>query len=299
MVTQLRVVTLNVWNTRGDAAARTALINAELRRLEPDLVALQEVLPEQLPGLIEGTGLHGTHQSQTSATAPPYVDRYGGTAIATRQPHRVAEVLDQRGPNAPDVPWLTLAALVPVRPTQSAVPGIAQPELGDILFIAPTTSFRLDAEAERERQVLALTDLEARHRTALPTIMAGDFNADSDASSIRYLTGRQSLSGRGTHFHDAWEVAGSGPGHTWSVDNPLAAEDIETLVRQPGHRRRLDYVFIGSPHTHPLAFARVRRTRLAFDKAPDGVWASDHYGVVADLEVGWMGSSSVTPASAT
>ncbi|MFJ9082173.1 endonuclease/exonuclease/phosphatase family protein [Streptomyces sp. NPDC102384] len=82
----------------GDAAARTALINAELRRLEPDLVALQEVLPEQLPGLIEGTGLHGTHQSQTSATAPPYVDRYGGTAIATRQPHRVAEVLDQRGP---------------------------------------------------------------------------------------------------------------------------------------------------------------------------------------------------------
>ncbi|GAA2069994.1 endonuclease/exonuclease/phosphatase family protein [Streptomyces albiaxialis] len=284
MVTHLRVVTLNVWNTRGDAAARMALINAELRRLEPDLVAFQEVLPEQLPGLTDGTGLHGTHQSGTSATAPPYVDRYGGTAIATRRPHRVVEVLDQRGPNAPDVPWLTLAAHVPV----GDGPEGSGP--GDVLFIAPTTSFWPDAEAERERQVLALTDLEARHRTALPTVIAGDFNADPDASSIRYLTGRQSLSGRSTHFHDAWEVAGSGPGHTWTADNPLAAEDIGILVGQPGHRRRLDYVFIGSPHAHPDAFARVRAARLAFDEpSAEGVRASDHYGVVADLEVGRTG----------
>ena len=285
MATGLRVVTLNVWNNRGDAPARMALINAELRRLEPDLVALQEVLPDQLPNLIEGTGLHGTHQSQTSATAPPYVDRYGGTAIATRRPHRIAEVLDQRGTNAPDVPWLTLAALVPLMPL---VPRMSQSseQLGEVLFIAPTTSFRLDAEVQRERQVLALSDLDARHRTPLPTIMAGDFNASPDAAGIRYLTGRQSLAGRSTHFHDAWEVAGSGPGYTWSADNPNATEDIEVLARQPNHHRRVDYIFIGSPHAHPNAFARIRNTQLAFDKPVDGTWASDHYGVVADLEVG-------------
>ncbi|MFE0172198.1 endonuclease/exonuclease/phosphatase family protein [Streptomyces sp. NPDC059002] len=275
-MTNLRVVTLNVWNTRGDAAARAALINAELRRLAPDVVALQEVLPDQLPELIEGTGLHGTHQAQTGATAPPHVDRYGGTAIATRWPHRVVEVLDQRGADAPDLPWLTPAALVPL------------PDLGDVLFIAPTTSFRLDMEAQRERQALALSDLDARHRTALPTIMAGDFNANPDAASIRYLTGRQSLSGRSTHFHDAWEVAGAGPGHTWCAENPNAAEDIGRLVRQPGHCSRFDYIFIGSPHAHPHAFAHVRDARLAFDKPVDGVWASDHYGVVADLEVGLL-----------
>ncbi|MEU7576627.1 endonuclease/exonuclease/phosphatase family protein [Streptomyces sp. NPDC041068] len=273
---RLRVVTLNVWNIRGDAAARTALVNAELRRLAPDLVALQEVLPHQLPALIEGTGLHGTHQSQTAARQPPHADRYGGTAIATRWPHRVTEVLDQRATDAPDLPWLTLAALVPL------------PDLDDVLFIASTTSFRLDMEAQRERQVLALSDLDARHRTVLPTVMAGDFNAGPDAASIRYLTGRQSLSGRSAHFHDAWEVAGSGPGHTWSADNPNATEDIEGLVRQPGHRRRLDYVFVGSPHAHPKAFARIRAAELAFDKPVDGVWASDHFGVVADLEVGLL-----------
>lgn len=276
MVTQVRVLTLNVWNSRGDAAARAALINAGLRRLEPDLVAFQEVLPDQLPELLDGTGLHGTHQAQTAATQPPYEDRYGGTAIATRWPHRVVEVLDQRGVDAPDLPWLTPAAHVPL------------PGLGDVLFIAPTTSFRLDAEAQRERQVLALSDLDARHRTALPTVMAGDFNADPDSAGIRYLTGRQSLSGRSTHFHDAWEVAGSGPGHTWCADNPNATEDIDLLVRQPGHRRRIDYVFVGSPHAHPHAHARVRDARVVFDKPVDGVWASDHYGVVADLEVGLL-----------
>ncbi|MGA4844660.1 endonuclease/exonuclease/phosphatase family protein [Streptomyces sp. G45] len=274
--TDLRVVTLNVWHTRGDATARTALINAELRRLNPDLVALQEVLPGQLPDLVEGTGLHATHQSQTAETQPPYADRYGGTAIATRWPHRVVETLDQRGTDAPDVPWLTLAALVPL------------PGLGEVLFLAPTTSFRLDAEAQRERQVLALCDLDARHRTALPTLMAGDFNADPDASSIRYLTGRQSLAGRSTHFHDAWEVAGTGPGHTWTTDNPNATEDIELLARQPRHHRRLDYVFVGSPHAHPHSFAHVRRAALAFHEPTDDVWPSDHYGVAADLTMGLL-----------
>ncbi|MGW7269736.1 endonuclease/exonuclease/phosphatase family protein [Streptomyces sp. NPDC054864] len=275
-------MTLNVWNSRGDAAARSALINAELRRLAPDLVAFQEILPDQLPRLVEGTGLHGTHQSQTTATAPPHADRYGGTAIATRWPHRVAEVLDQRGTDAPDVPWLTLAALVPL------------PGLDDVLFIAATLSFRLEAEGQRERQALALSDLDARHRTALPTIMAGDFNADPDSACIRYLTGRQSLSGRSTHFHDAWQVAGSGPGHTWTADNPRAAEDIELLVRQPGHRRRIDYVLVGSPHAHRHAFTRVRSAFLSFDEPVDGVWASDHYGVVADLDVGLLGEGPLT-----
>ena len=48
---------------------------------------------------------------------------------------------------------------------------------GEVLFIAATAVWRLDAEAARERQALAITDLDARHRTSLPTIIAGDLNA--------------------------------------------------------------------------------------------------------------------------
>jgi endonuclease/exonuclease/phosphatase family metal-dependent hydrolase len=276
----LRVVTINVQNDDGDPR-RAALINSELRRLGPDLVALQEVLhtPErnQLDELLDGTGLHRTHQSAAMAYAPPWADRYGGSAVATRRPHRVVECLDLRGSDAPDVPWCTLAVVVPV------------PDEGELLFVVASSSWRLDAEAARERQALALTDLDARHRRDLPTIIGGDLNAEPDASSIRYLTGRQSLAGRSAHYHDAWAVAGDGPGWTWSADNPNAREVIDQIVRQPGHRRRIDYVLVGSWHAHPDGYCRIVSAELAFDRPVDGVWPSDHFGVVADVEIGMTG----------
>ncbi|MFI9407082.1 endonuclease/exonuclease/phosphatase family protein [Nocardia sp. NPDC052316] len=270
----LRIVTINVQNKEGDPR-RPALLNQELRRLAPDLVALSEVVDnEQLDALLDGTGLHGTHQADVMAYTPPFVDRYGGTAVASRWPHRVVEVLDLRLAGAGDVPWCTVAAEVPL------------PGEGEVLFISTTAAWRLDAEAVREQQAVALSDLDARHRTDLPTIIAGDFNAEPDAASIRYLTGRQSISGRSVHYHDAWEVAGDGPGHTWSVENATAAALFEQIVRQPGHRRRLDYVFTGSWHAHPKARCEIRAAQLAFDRPTEGVWPSDHYGVVVDVEIG-------------
>jgi endonuclease/exonuclease/phosphatase family metal-dependent hydrolase len=100
------------------------------------------------------------------------------------------------------------------------------------------------------------------------------------------MTGLQSLGGRSVNYHDAWALAGEGPGHTWSVDNPLARPDIDLIVGQPGHRRRIDYVFVGSRHAHPKAHGFVRAASLAFNQAADGVWASDHFGVVVDVELG-------------
>ena len=274
---QLRIVTINVQTDEGDPR-RLETVNRELHRLDPDLVAPQEVIHtdgrSQLDELLAGTELHGTHQAQVMAYAPPFADRYGGSAMATRRPHRVVEALDLRLADAADVPWCTLAALVPL------------PGEGEVLFITATAVWRLDAEAARERQALAITDLDARHRTSLPTIIAGDFNAAPDAASIRYLTGRQSIAGRSVHYHDAWEIAGQGPGHTWTVENPNARGEIEQIVRQPRHRRRLDYVFIGSWHAHPRAHCHVRAAALAFDQPTDGLWPSDHFGVVVDVEIG-------------
>ncbi|UGT42244.1 endonuclease/exonuclease/phosphatase family protein [Nocardia yamanashiensis] len=271
-------MTLNVWNDQGDSGARIGVINAGLRRLEPDLVALQEVLStEHAARLLAGTGLRVTHQEEVMGVRAPGVETYGGNAVGVRFPHRVVEALDLRGVGAPDVPWGTLAVTV-------GVPGV-----GELLFIAPTTAFRLEAEAEREREVLALSDLESRHRRELPTVIAGDFNAGPEAGSMRYLTGKQSLSGRSTWFHDAWEIAGAGDGFTWSDENPNAAADIGYLARQPRHRRRIDYVLVGAPWAHPKAYARVRAAELVFDAPGDGVWASDHFGVLADLDIGLLG----------
>jgi endonuclease/exonuclease/phosphatase family metal-dependent hydrolase len=154
-----------------------------------------------------------------------------------------------------------------------------------LLFIGTTAAWRPGAEAVREHQAVALTDLDARHRRDLPTIIAGDFNAAPDAASIRYLTGRQSLAGRSVRYHDAWAVAGNGPGYTWTVDNPNASIGVDQIVRQPGHRSRFDYVFVGSWDAHPKALARIESATVAFDHPFDSIWASDHFAVVADLDV--------------
>jgi endonuclease/exonuclease/phosphatase family metal-dependent hydrolase len=274
---RIRVVTLNVWNGEGDSR-RTDLINREIHRLDPDLVAFQEVLQtderRQLEELLAGTALHATHQRDVLGHPLPAEDRYGGTALASRWPHEIVETLDLRVAEAPDVPWCTLAAHVSV------------PDEGTLLFVATTTAWRLDAEAARERQVLALTDADARHRQQLPTIIAGDFNAAPDAASIRYMTGLQALSGRSVHYHDSWVVAGHGPGHTWTTKNPNAASVAEAIIRQAPEQRRIDYVFVGSWHAHPHAHARVLRAALMGDEPIDGVWASDHFGVVVDLDIG-------------
>jgi endonuclease/exonuclease/phosphatase family metal-dependent hydrolase len=271
------VLTLNVENVEGDPR-RTKAINTEIRRIDPDLVAFQEVIADpdraQLDELLADTALRGTHQADAMSYTPPFADRYGGTAVASRWPHTTVEVLDMRVAGAADVPWCTLAVTVRV------------PDAGELLFIGTTAAWRLDAEAVREEQAVALTDLDARHRRALPTVIAGDFNAAPDAASIRYLRGLQSLGGRSVHYHDAWEIAGAGPGYTWTVDNPNTRDVVDAVVRQPQHRRRIDYVFIGSWHQHRSAYCQVRSAAVAFDQPIDGVWASDHYGVVVDVELG-------------
>jgi endonuclease/exonuclease/phosphatase family metal-dependent hydrolase len=160
---RLRVLTVNVQHDAGDPR-RTGLLNREPSRLAPDLVAFQEVCyPDrwhQLAELVAGTGLHTTHQAEVLDYLPPDADRYGGTAVATRWPHRTVEVLGERPPEGSDDHAWTLAVSVQV------------PDLGELLLIVPTTAWRLDAEAARERQAVQVADLDARHRRRLPTIIA-------------------------------------------------------------------------------------------------------------------------------
>jgi endonuclease/exonuclease/phosphatase family metal-dependent hydrolase len=88
-------------------------------------------------------------------------------------------------------------------------------------------------------------------------------------------------------------VAGNGDGYTWNIDNPNARSEMNAIIRQPNHRRRIDYVFVGSWYAHPHAHAYIESATLAFDEPIDGVWVSDHYGVLVDIDVGM--DSTTTP----
>src|SRR5258708_680863 len=75
---------------------------------------------------------------------------------------------------------------------------------------------------------------------SVPPVVGGDLKGAPDSDEVRMLTGRPSVPEPKLVFHDAWEVAGEGAGHTWSNQNPYAVKDLEP-------DRRIDYVMVGWP----------------------------------------------------
>jgi hypothetical protein len=89
------------------------------------------------------------------------------------------------------------------------------------------------------------------------------------------LTGRARTPVLGLVFHDAWDHAGEGHGHTWSNANEHARGDLEPS-------RRIDYVLVGWP-LGERGRGHVVRAELVGTEPVDGVTPSDHYGILTEI----------------
>jgi endonuclease/exonuclease/phosphatase family metal-dependent hydrolase len=270
----LSVLTLNLWHDAGPYAARAARIRAWIERLAPDLIGFQEALRgpgfDQVAELTQGLGYHCDYACASRFWRDP---AHGGgrrpaqefgNAVASRWPIRSREALAL--PDAGD------------GETRAALSVTIDSPHGALGFTCTHLHWKFRHGNVRERQVVALCDLALRRRPrgGFPPILVGDFNAEPEAAEIRYVTGLQSLGGRSVAFLDAWRVAGDGgPGITWSNRNPYA---------RPAHEpdRRIDYVFAGFP-LRGSGIGRIERCRVVCDAEEDGVWPSDHLGVLAEL----------------
>ncbi|GAA2880433.1 hypothetical protein GCM10010472_43080 [Pseudonocardia halophobica] len=259
---RIRVVTLNALSPQyADGPRRREAIRAELRRLDPDVVALQEVVCDEVPDLVPGHRL---------APHPAVADDGSTAVLASRWPfarvHRLDLDVTRR---AREFPW-----------GGAVVAELDAPGLGPLVVAHHKPCYQLDLERERELQAVATAELVERVVAERPAhvVLLGDLDATPDAASIRFLTGRQSLEGVSVSYHDAWETAHPGePGHTFTPANPLVAAGDMPLVRP----RRIDYVLVrGTSHGPTL---RVAACELAFTGGPGGTPPSDHLGLVADL----------------
>jgi endonuclease/exonuclease/phosphatase family metal-dependent hydrolase len=267
----MRVVTLNLFGRRGNWAERRNVIAAGLHALQPDLIAFIEVIQtdayDQAAELL-GDGYALFHQVTREPGGPGDVEPGQGATIASRWPLGAMQEVDLHvTPRTAGFACTTLIAEV-----------LASEPFGPLLFVNHVPNWQLNFERERELQaVTAARAIEARiAERPMHVVLAGDFTANPKAASVRFLTGRQSLEGESVCYRDAWEATHPGePGETFTPRNHL-------LTDHDWPFRRLDYVLVRcGEHGGPtLAIAACE---LLFDEPVDGVWASDHFGVVADL----------------
>ncbi len=260
----LRVLTFNVLAPANpDWERRSGLLTAAVRELAPDVAAFQEVpvggdcaWVRSLVG--DGFDL-AVHRDP---------DEHGGGAVlACRWPLRNVEHVEQAvTARASGLPWL-----------ESVIADVDTP-LGELTVAHHKPSWQFPFEAERVLQAVRLTEALKRRRQTDATVVLGDFDATPDSASVRYLRGREPVDGHSVYFQDCWEtVHGPEPGHTFSSLNPLVRDgEVATALS-----RRIDYILVsGGDHGPRLEVLDCHRV---LDAAVDGVWASDHFGVSADL----------------
>ncbi|GLV60708.1 hypothetical protein KDH_75270 [Dictyobacter sp. S3.2.2.5] len=262
----IRVLTLNLWGRDGAWFDRRSVLKEGLRALQPDLLALQETVKsdgyDQVLDLL-GSEWHIVHQRARHANGM-------GISLASRWPLRELQELDlQVTARIGDFPCGTLIAEI-----QAPAP------VGPLLFVNHFPNWQLDFEHERELQAVAAARvLEERARQwKLHVIVAGDMDAEPTAASIRFWSGYQSLNGLSVCYRDAWASSHPNePGHTFTPDNPLMA-----MANWDWPFRRIDYIFIRcGEHGGPTL--KIASCQLIFDQPINGTWASDHFGLIADL----------------
>jgi endonuclease/exonuclease/phosphatase family metal-dependent hydrolase len=266
----MRALTLNMWARHGDWPARREVLRRGLRALDADVLLLQEAIVEV--GYDQVVDLLGPDYGVVHQTVGLVGDgRHHGASLASRWPVRaVHEVALHLTPRTGD--YSCGAVIADIEAPQP---------FGRLLVACHGNSWARWAERERELQAVAVVrrieELVADEPAHV--IVGGDFNATPDTSSMRFWTGRTSLEGVSTAYRDAWEsVHGDEPGVTFDPANPLTAVDEPDLDRG----RRIDYLLVRCGDHGPTL--RIADCRMALDAPVGGVHASDHYGVVADLE---------------
>jgi endonuclease/exonuclease/phosphatase family metal-dependent hydrolase len=261
--TRLRVLTWNLWWRFGPWEARQPAILATLRRIDADVIALQETWDDpgssQVRDLADALGYHHAYGTGFAEFPETF-----GNAVLSRWP--VAGTETRRLPTVEGLDELRVVLRAQIDGPRGAF---------DVY--STHTNWRLDQSHVRQLQVKGICE-SVRQRPgdlALPPIVCGDFNADPDSDEIRMMTGKAAVPVAKLVFIDAWVAGGDGgPGYTWSNVNAFAAEGLEP-------DRRLDYVFVGYPR--PGGAGQVTTARVEGVMPVDGINPSDHYAMLAEL----------------
>jgi endonuclease/exonuclease/phosphatase family metal-dependent hydrolase len=244
----LSVVTLNLWHDRHDWPRRQSLIVAELRRLNPDVILLQEVLQHaalqnQAEVLAEQLG----YASYFVSVDPPGRERRYGNAILTREgPLKRGSRSLQPRDDYRVAGWV-----------RTSVRG----RTVNVYVVHLNVDDRSgNVRAQQIRDLLAFVDAT---RGDAPVLIGGDFNTTAETQELASLR---------TDNIDAYANAHAGT----DLNGPQQVT-LNPIYNEPA---RIDLIFAQRD-----AFTVKGVERILDQPGADGTWASDHFGVWAQLEL--------------
>ena len=256
----------------------------ELRRLQPDIIALQEASDSRKHGNVPQRIAEALGYQMVFEPATQHISGIGlldrlitsaigfkeGPAILSRYPIVASEVYELPRCQRRLDPRILLRA------------EIAAPD-GPVQVFSAHTSKGDDCQLQR------VGVLFREHRGTGRAILMGDLNTGEQSP---VLTEWQKEPG----FIDVFRVANPG------ISGGTVWQNI--YVEWPTADRRVDFIFLfeEEPGKRPV----VRSSRLAFDqpgRLPNGdaLWPSDHRGVLADIELAPINSTRLSrlPGSGT
>jgi endonuclease/exonuclease/phosphatase family metal-dependent hydrolase len=260
--TTVSVATWNLWWRFGPWEERLAAILATLERLDPDVLCLQEVWREADDSSATRVA---EHLGDRHVVHSPGLDIDGvgfGNAIVSRWPIAGSD-------------WRALSEPAEHAENRTVLRADIDGPRGVLRVFCTHLHWRLDHSHVRQQQVRETCEfVSSSPDRTFPAVLCGDLNADPSSDELRMLTGRATVPVPPLVFWDAWEMAGDGPGNTWSNANPFARLELDI-------DRRIDFVLSGFPK--PGGRGACTRAGLVGTEPVDGVFPSDHYGVVAEL----------------
>ena len=247
----LTVVTINLCHDSHEWPRRLPLILAELRRLKPDVVCLQEVLQHAtLRNQAETLGDSlGMGVQFASVDGPERTKRYGNAVLT---PHRVL-VGEQRN-------------LAPADDYRAVAHVRFEWRGREVDAYSTHLHHTKEGGAIRATQIRHLVAYVDSTRGKGPVVVGGDFNCELGTPEMDLMTARYRDVFRAVHPSATRAEA--------ATYNPLFEPNVGVI----------DHVLVeASPRRKvtPVACDVIFRTPAA-----DSVWASDHFGVVAKLRLG-------------
>ncbi|MEM9373763.1 MAG: exodeoxyribonuclease III [Planctomycetota bacterium] len=253
------------WNLNGIRAAARKGMDAEIDRVRPDALMLQEVraTPDKIPDRWREPD--GWHAFWHPAERPGYA---GTGLLASRGIDRVQD--EGRGAGGTDPEGRVIVARVgPVR-------------LASVYL--PSGSSGEHRQAEKDRWLGFFLDWSAKFaRSRVPTVLGGDFNIAHEHRDLYYAKSNEKNSGFLPHER-AWfgELLGQG----WAdlirdkygeVEGPYSWWSNRGQARALDRGWRIDYLLANKAAAKLVEDCHIDR--------PSGLEVSDHAMVVADLAI--------------